>query len=89
MKHIVADYKMKGLSDPQVFKFAHREKRILVTYNSKDFKGLISQSSTVGVVGISSNILLTDIDKKLTALLTHSKKGELAGKFTSLDASKD
>src|SRR3989338_10864505 len=72
VKHIAGDYKKTALTDPQVYDFAKRTGRILITFNIKDFKPLVSVNKTVGVIGISANLTLEQIDKKLTALLTKS-----------------
>ncbi len=82
VKHIAGDYKQKALPDLQVYKFAQRESRILVTLNIKHFKPLVSTSKLTGVIGISENLTLEQIDKKLTALLNKSTKKSLFGKLT-------
>lgn len=82
VKHVSADYKLKGLPDPQVFQLAIRDSRLLITYNSKDFEKLIEETPAGGVIGISSYLSVGQIDKKLTALLNRSTKKSLLGKLT-------
>lgn len=82
VKHIVGDYKKSALSDPQVYEFAGKAKRILVTFNVKDFKPLVSVDKSAGVIGVSASLTLEQIDKKLTALLMKSTKKQLFGKLT-------
>lgn len=82
LKHIAADYKQSGLPDFEVYKLAQKEERILVTYNIKNFKELATRSNTTGIIGVSPNLTLDQIDKKLTSLLTKSTKKGLLGKFT-------
>ncbi|MBI2595460.1 DUF5615 family PIN-like protein [Candidatus Daviesbacteria bacterium] len=82
VKHIVDDFHQTGLKDPQVYKFARNRGRILVTFNFDDFRELAKTSNTIGVVGVSNNILPDDIDKKLTALFTKRTKKSLFGKLT-------
>lgn len=82
LKHIADDYRQSGLPDLKVYKLAQKEGRILVTYNIKDFKELATRSNTTGIIGISPNLTLDQIDKKMTSLLTKATKKELLGKFT-------
>ncbi len=82
VKHIAADLKLAGLSDPQVYELAKKEKRLLVTYNVKDFSSLASKSTDTGIIGVSANLSIEQIDKKLVALLTKSSKRNLFGKLT-------
>ena len=84
VKHIAGDYKKTGLTDPQVYEFAKKTERVLVTFNVKDFKPLVSVDKVVGVIGVSTNLTFEQIDKKLTALLTRSTKRQLLGKLTNL-----
>lgn len=79
--HITKDQKKSGLTDPEVFEEARKQKRILITFNYKDFKEMAGKSKETGVIGISSNLSLEQIDKKLNALLAKSKPGKLYGKF--------
>jgi|SRR5882672_3169424 len=85
IKHVAANYKQSGLPDPDVYELARKEGRLLVTYNIKDFTKLITQPHDPGIIGISPNISLEQIDKKLTALLTRSGKNDLMGKLTSIN----
>lgn len=82
LKHIADDYKQGGLPDFKVYKLAQKEERLLVTYNIKDFKELAAISITTGIIGVSPNLTLDQIDKKLTSLFTKATKKELLGKFT-------
>ncbi len=84
LKHIAADYKKSSLPDPQVYELAKKENRLLITYNVKDFKDLAKQSSETGIIGISPNLSLEQIDKKLTALLMSATEKELRGKMTMI-----
>lgn len=84
VKHITQDYNQIGLKDPDVYKFAVKEGRILVTFNTKDFRELTIISKRIGVVGVSSNLPIDSIDKKLTALFRKSTAKSLLGKLTTL-----
>lgn len=82
VRHIAGDYKQISLADPQVYNFAKQEGRIIVTLNIKDFKPLVGRSKLTGVIGVSANLTLDQIDKKLTVLLLKSTKKSLLGKLT-------
>lgn len=82
VKHISGDFGQGALPDPQVYEFAKARDRIIVTFNIKDFKPLASVSKSTGIIGVSANLSLEQIDKKLTALLNKSTKKSLLGKLT-------
>ena len=82
VKHITEDYNQVGLKDLQVYRFAVKERRILVTFNTKDFRELALISRKIGVVGVSSNLPIDIIDKKLTALFRKATQKSLLGKLT-------
>ncbi|MBI2022208.1 DUF5615 family PIN-like protein [Candidatus Daviesbacteria bacterium] len=82
IKHLSQDLKQIGLKDPDVHKYAIEQERIIITFNIKDFKPLAPLSNKTGVIGVSANMSLEDIDKKLTALLNKSSKKSLLGKLT-------
>jgi predicted nuclease of predicted toxin-antitoxin system len=84
VKHIAGDFKKVSLPDLQVYELAQKEKRLLVTYNVKDFVEFAEQSRDTGILGVSPNITTEQIDKKLTALLTRSGENELTGKLTMI-----
>lgn len=84
VKHIAGDYKRSALSDPLVYELAGKKGRILVTFNIKDFKPLAPLSKLTGVIGVSANLTLEQIDKKLTALLMKATKKSLFGKLTTI-----
>lgn len=84
VKHIKDDFKQIGLPDDKVYEFAVKLKRLIVTYNAKDFKRLASKSKETGVIGVSPTTSYSIVDKKLTSLLTKSTPNALQGKFTNL-----
>lgn len=84
VKHITGDFKQLGLPDTEVYQFAIKQKRIIVTFNVKDFKALAISSNQTGVIGVSANLAPSQIDKKLTALLNKSTKKSLFGKLTTI-----
>ena len=58
IKHISIDLKESGLRDEQVYQFAARTKRLLVTFNGDDFKELADTSKDTGVISLSGNLPL-------------------------------
>src|SRR5690348_5531138 len=72
VKHIRDDFQQGGLDDPKVYDVAVAHQRILVTYNVKHFRPLAGRKHDVGIIGISANLPLSQVDTKLTALLTRS-----------------
>lgn len=53
LKHLAHDLNKGGLKDPEVYKLAEKLKRIIVTFNDKDFKDLASKSINTGIIGVS------------------------------------
>jgi predicted nuclease of predicted toxin-antitoxin system len=84
VKHIRDDLKRGGIPDPHVHALAASLKRLIVTYNAKDFKSLAGKSKDTGVIALSTNLPLHQIDTKLTALLMRSNAKALQGKFTTI-----
>lgn len=82
VKHINADLGHEGLSDEEVYKLGVQLKRLIVTFNDKDFLEFVERSQDTGIIGISANLTADHIDKKLTALLMKAGKKGLLGKFT-------
>lgn len=82
VKHASKDLKLSGMSDPDIYEESANQNRIIITFNFRHFRELASKSKNTGVIGVSNNLELEQIDKKLTALLMKSTKGDLFGKFT-------
>lgn len=86
LKHIKHDLGKSGISDEKVWEHAIKENRLVVTYNVKDFKKFLKTSRQSGIIGVSTNLPTDQIDKKLTSLLSKSKKSDLFGKLISIRA---
>lgn len=82
VKHITGDLGYNGLRDEDVYKLGVKQKRLIVSFNDKDFRPLANKSKETGVIGVSANLTADNIDKKLTALLIKAGEKELLGKFT-------
>jgi predicted nuclease of predicted toxin-antitoxin system len=84
VKHIRDDLNQSGIPDKEVYMLAVALKRLIVTFNAKDFKHLASASLSSGVIAVSPHLSSHQIDTKLTALLVKTSEKALAGKFTPL-----
>lgn len=81
LRHIKNDFDLGGISDPKVYQKAATEKRLLITFNVKDFKDMAGKNKSSGVIGVSQKLPTDQIDKKLNALLVRKKSSELYSKF--------
>ena len=81
LKHIKHDLGKSGISDEKVWELAIKDGRLVITYNVKDFKRLVGLAKQSGIIGVSINLPTDQIDKKLVALLSRSKKNDLYGKY--------
>ena len=84
VKHIKDDFRQIGLPDTEVYAYAVQEKRLIVTYNAKDFRRLAQNSKETGVIGVPALMPYHHIDNKLTSLLINSSSNALQGTYTAL-----
>ena len=84
VKHLRDDFHITGIPDPEVYEFAIKENRLILTFNGDDFRELAKKSRETGVIFLSDNLHYEHIDTKLTALLSKSTSHALFGKFTTL-----
>ena len=89
VKHIKDDFRKIGLPDTEVYAFARESKRLIVTYNAKDFRRLANNSKETGVIGVPALMPYYQIDNKLTSLLTNSSPNALQGTYTALNGLSD
>lgn len=82
LKHVTGDFGYSSFADKEVYDMGAEQKRLIVTFNDRDFRPLAEKSKNTGVIGVSANLTADTIDKKLTALLMKATKKELFGKFT-------
>jgi hypothetical protein len=85
VKHIRDDLHRGGLPDPEVYKLAVSQDRIILTQNVKDFRPLLRDDSP-GIIGIPEAWTLNRIDSKLTALLMNHGPTYFRGRYRSLAA---
>lgn len=84
VKHISFDLKKSGISDESVYKEAQKSQRLIVTFNGDDFEQLALKSNQTGIIFLSPNITLEQIDVKLVALLIKNTPKSLYGKFIKI-----
>jgi len=85
VKHIKHDLNLASLPDPQVYKFAVAQGRIILTKNVKDFRPLLREDSP-GIIGIPEIWSNSRVDTKLTALLTRHGPNYFRGRYRPLAA---
>lgn len=84
IKHVRHDLKKGGISDSEVYEIAKKQKRIIITYNSKDFRKFTRQNKKVGIIGITQGLTPERLDTKLNSLLSKNSEKTFYGKYTSL-----
>jgi predicted nuclease of predicted toxin-antitoxin system len=84
VKHIRDDLHNAGLPDPHVYALAAKLRRLIVTFNARDFRILAMQSQDTGIIGVSAHLSNHQIDTKITALLVRSSAKALQGKLTTI-----
>lgn len=81
MKHVASDLNLSGISDNKVYQVGVKLRRLIVTFNRKDFEPMALKSKETGIIAVSTNLSDEQIDKKITAILAKNTKGNLYGKF--------
>lgn len=81
LRHLVQDFKQGGINDIKVYDLAVEEKRLILTFNRKDFEKMSKNNKSTGIISASTNVSDEQIDKKVTSLLSRKRKNELYGKF--------
>jgi hypothetical protein len=83
IKHIVHDIGRGGAKDKDVYTIANLEKRLVVVFNTKDFKPLIFPKS-VSVISLSTNLSDKQVDLKICKMLRLLKPSETKGHMISI-----
>lgn len=83
LNHINHDLKKGGTKDRIIYRLAIKQKALVIVFNTKDFKPLIT-TNTPSVISLSTGITNTQIDKKLCKLLKKLKPSEAIGHLISL-----
>ena len=84
IKHVAHDLNYAGMQDPKVYGLALTLGRIIVTFNGRDFRPLLRQAHSAGVIDIPAGWTHSQIDTKLTALLKRHSPAYFAGTFRTL-----
>ena len=84
VKHVKDDLRKIKLPEEEVYALAVQMKRLIVTYNAKDFRRIAGNSQDTGVIGVGALTPYHHIDTKLTFLLTKSSPTALQGTYTAL-----
>ena len=85
VKHIAHDIKLSGATDATVYQYACEHERIMVTFNDRHFKPLVS-ATTMTVIGVSMKLSGDDMDKKLTSLMKRLKPTDFKGQCRTITA---
>lgn len=84
IKHIKQDLKKGGIKDKEIFQIACKQRRIIVTYNIRDFRNLVKNTKNTGVIGVTQGFTPDQLDTKLNSLLSKNSENSLFGKYTPL-----
>lgn len=84
VKHIKHDLNNAGVKDKEVYEIAIEQKRIIVTYNTRDFKKFAKLNKNSGVIGVGQRLTPDRLDTKLNSLLSKSPEKSFYGKYTPL-----
>lgn len=83
LRHIVHDFSHGGVSDKKVYALANKEGRMVIVFNTKDFRPLISHNS-VSVISLSTNLTDKQVELKLNKILKNMKPSEIKGHLISV-----
>lgn len=83
LRHIVHDINKEGAKDIEVYAIANSEQRMVVVFNTKDFRPLISLKS-VSVISLSTNLVDKQVDLKICKVLRILKPSQTKGHLISI-----
>ncbi len=83
LKHIKHDLKKGGAKDYEIYKIAEKEKRMVLVFNTKDFKPLI-QPQKPSVIALSTGLTNEQIDLKLCKILKNLRHNQELGHLISI-----
>ena len=83
VKHINHDFKKGGSKDQNIYKLADKNHFLVVVYNTKDFKPLITPNKP-SVISLSTNLTNEQIDKKICKALKALKPSQVRGHLISI-----
>lgn len=88
IKHIKHDLRKAGIEDNEVYEVASSQKRIIITYNTRDFRRLARRSRDTGIIGVPQGFTPERLDTRLNALLSRGSEKTFYGKYTSISKHK-
>lgn len=74
----ITEVGLRGSKDEKVFKYAHQNSLIVVVFNIKDFKKLISHDKP-SIIALSTNLTDKQTDLKICKVLKELKPKEIRG----------
>lgn len=80
IKHVRDDFGLGGATDIAVFEVAKKENRILITFNTKDFRKLLSKHDP-SILDISSKIPTDKLDALIMKQVMSLGSSDLNGKI--------
>jgi len=83
LKHVAHEIGKGGAKDSTIYAIANKEKRLLVVFNTKHFRPLIS-SESVSVISLSTNLTDKQVDLRLCKVLKHLKPSESKGHLITI-----
>lgn len=86
VKHIVHELSRSGIKDPPLYELANIEKRLIVVFNTKDFKPLI-RSNKISVISLSNNLTNKEADLKICKALRELSSSQIHGCLISVSKS--
>lgn len=86
VKHISHDLKRGGSKDAVVYQIAKKENRMIVVFNTKDFKPLLDKGSP-SIIALSTNISNKQADLKICRTLSQLSPKQLRGCLISITRS--
>lgn len=88
VKHIKHDFHLGGIKDEEIYKMAVKQKRIIITYNTRDFKKMARYSSDSGIIGVSQGLTPDQLDTRFNAILSKNLRKTFYRKYTPLSKNK-
>mgnify|MGYP001570420660 CR=1 FL=1 len=83
LKHIVHDIDKGGAKDKDVYSIANKDKRLVVVFNTKDFRPMLS-SESVSIISLSTNLTDKQVDLKLCKILRSLKPSQTKGHLITI-----
>ena len=88
VKHVKNDLNRSGIKDEEIYKMAVKQKRIIITYNTKDFREMAKSNNDSGIIGVSQGLTPDQLDTRLNSILSKNTKNTFYGKYTPLSKHK-